>query len=81
MSLNKEKQIELIVRNVLIIGDTRFAEVDWSTFLSTNEGKQVFLENLAELNCEQTVTGKEKSQLHLLLYHQLETLTSVKVDN
>ena len=56
----RQKQTELNVRNVMITRDINFAQTDWSTLVSSDEDKQVFLDALAELNFEQMITGKEK---------------------
>ena len=55
----RQNQIELNVRNAMITGDINSAQTDWSTLISSEEDEQAFLDALAELNFEQTITGKE----------------------
>ena len=47
--------------------------------MSSDGDKQAFLDGIAELNVERTITGK--SQLDVILCNQPVILASVKVDN
>ena len=65
----------------MITGDLNFAQMEWSTLISSVEDERAFLDALAELNFEQMITGKEKVQLDVILCNHLDLLTLVKKDN
>ena len=64
----------------MITGDINFAQTDCSTLISSDEDEQVFLDALAGLNFEQKITGKEKSQLDVILCNHPDLLALVKKD-
>ena len=55
----RQKQIEVNVRDVMITGDINFAQMNWSTLISSYEDEQAFLDALAELNFKQMIREKK----------------------